>query len=263
MLPGCAAMTPVTASAGTASPFPSVPPASERTMSPKPSPETTATPAPAPTSAPTSAPAAVEPTKEPAATDEAGSGHSQAIVVIATGHTAKVTLYEQTGGVWEKLVDTKGCVGKNGITADKREGDKKTPSGVFALSFAFGTEKPDTGLDFRQITNDSYWVDDADSEYYNTWQEGYKGWKSAEKLSEYARYYHYAVATDFNAKCEPGRGSAIFLHCKLKAYTSGCVAVPESALLAMLKRLDPAKKPVIIIASSKKDAEKHGIIDIP
>lgn len=173
-----------------------------------------------------------------------------------------MTLYERVGGKWTKLVDTKGCVGRAGVTSDKREGDRKTPKGVFPLTFAFGVKEPETKLEFRLITDESYWVDDADSGYYNTWQEGYKGWKSAEKLSEYSDYYRYAVAIGYNTECTPGLGSAIFLHCKRKAYTTGCVAIPESALLEMLKLLDPDKSPVIIITSSVKDAESHGILDI-
>ncbi len=187
---------------------------------------------------------------------------AQAVVVIASGHTAKAAFYERTGGEWTKLVDTKGCVGKAGITSDKREGDKKTPKGVFPLTFAFGIKVPETKMEFRQITDESYWVDDASSEYYNTWQEGCKGWKSAEKLSEYADYYRYAIAIGYNQECTPGMGSAIFLHCKRKAHTTGCIAVPERALLDMLKLLDPDKRPVIIIASSVREAESHGILDI-
>jgi L,D-peptidoglycan transpeptidase YkuD (ErfK/YbiS/YcfS/YnhG family) len=159
-------------------------------------------------------------------------------------------------------VEADGCVGKNGVTKKKREGDMKTPAGVYGLSFAFGTEKPGTALPFRPITDESYWVDDPESEYYNTWQEGKKDWKSAEKLSEYPKYYHYAVAVAYNEACTPGLGSAIFLHCKAKAYTSGCIAVPEARLLQMLKRLDPSKKPVILIGKNKKAIESYGIVEL-
>ena len=44
-----------------------------------------------------------------------------------------------------------------------------------------------------------------------------------------------------------GKGSAIFLHCMTGNYTAGFVAVPENDMLYILKRLDTAKNPIIII----------------
>jgi L,D-peptidoglycan transpeptidase YkuD (ErfK/YbiS/YcfS/YnhG family) len=44
----------------------------------------------------------------------------------------------------------RGYVGKNGVASRKREGDGKTPAGLFRLGTAFGVrEKPDTRMSYR------------------------------------------------------------------------------------------------------------------
>lgn len=92
-------------------------------------------------------------------------------------------------------------------------------------------------------------MDDPDSPLYNRWVEsGDIKWKSAERLADYPQAYKYAVVINYNmSPTVPGKGSAIFLHCMTGSYTAGCVAVPENDMALILKWLDPAKAPVIII----------------
>jgi L,D-peptidoglycan transpeptidase YkuD (ErfK/YbiS/YcfS/YnhG family) len=136
--------------------------------------------------------------------------------------------------------------GQNGINESKKEGDGCTPAGLFRLGHAFGIrEKPETKMSYLKVTADSFWWDDAASPHYNTWVEGMiiDGWQSAERLLDYPREYSYGVVIEYNtAERMPGKGSAVFLHCGSKP-TSGCVAVPEAALLRILKWLDPEKRP--------------------
>jgi L,D-peptidoglycan transpeptidase YkuD (ErfK/YbiS/YcfS/YnhG family) len=144
-------------------------------------------------------------------------------------------------------------VGRNGVSFDKVEGDGGTPGGLYAIGFAFGNmEKPETGLEYRKVTGQSYWVDDPDSGYYNQWVEGgeNRDWKSAEHLSESKNAYAYAAVIEYNTGYEKiaGKGSAIFLHCGLSP-TSGCVAVGESDMLKLLGWLKADKNPHILIVS--------------
>jgi L,D-peptidoglycan transpeptidase YkuD (ErfK/YbiS/YcfS/YnhG family) len=142
-------------------------------------------------------------------------------------------------------------VGRNGVSADKREGDGCTPAGLFGFGFAFGNSaKPETGMTWRDVTSDSYWVDDPNSLYYNQWVEGRDNadWTSAEHLSESPKNYAYAVVVDYNTENTiAGNGSAIFLHCKTEP-TSGCVAAPQESILKILKWLSEGKNPGILIA---------------
>lgn len=121
---------------------------------------------------------------------------------------------------------------------------------MFPLGFAFGTS-PMNGLkvEYRQINNNCYWVDDSLSPLYNQWVESSNiNWNSAEHLIDYHDAYKYSVVIDYNTEpAEPYKGSAMFIHCMTGTYTAGCVAVPENDMLIILKWLDSSKDPVIII----------------
>ncbi len=107
----------------------------------------------------------------------------------------------------------------------------------------------DLSVEYRQINNNCYWVDDPESPLYNQWTESDTvTWNSAEHLSDYPLAYKYAVVINYNMNpIVPNKGSAIFLHCMTGSYTAGCVAVPEYDMLYILKWLDSSKNPIIII----------------
>lgn len=178
---------------------------------------------------------------------------SQIILAAAKGATAEISCYENKQGDWEyneTLGIMSGFIGKNGVSANKREGDGCTPAGLFRLGSAFGNkEKPETKMPYRIVTENSFWVDDPKSGRYNTWVEGLflNDWDSAEHLAVYKDSYAYAVVIEYNTlNILPEKGSAIFLHCGFKP-TSGCVALPEAQLLKILKWFEPEKLPGILI----------------
>ncbi len=177
---------------------------------------------------------------------------NQAIVVVGTGgYKVDVLLYEKdNSGKWNKTISTKGFVGKNGITDNKREGDGKTPSGVYSLGTGFGiASNPGVNINYRKVTNNDYWVDDPNSKYYNQWVDitkVQKDWNSAEHLYAYKTAYKYGVVINYNTEnIVPGKGSAIFLHNSTGSYTAGCVSVSESNLVNIMKRLTQNSKIVI------------------
>ena len=94
--------------------------------------------------------------------------------------------------------------GLNGVapTGEKREGDSRTPSGVFRLGFGFGV-RPDPGVVFgwRRTTTRDVWVDDSRSSLYNTWQETPADgrWSSAEQLYVPGTYDDVQVIDRANA----------------------------------------------------------------
>jgi L,D-peptidoglycan transpeptidase YkuD (ErfK/YbiS/YcfS/YnhG family) len=47
----------------------------------------------------------------------------------------------------------------------------------------------------------------------------------------------------------PGAGSAIFLHVSTGGATAGCVSLPSASLLAVLRWLDPAQQPRIVMGT--------------
>ena len=131
-------------------------------------------------------------------------------------------------------------IGKNGVTFNKQEGDGKTPLGLYDIGFAFGTEDLEGKISYqyRKITENSYWVDDINSDKYNQWVElnGIKEWNSAEHLIEFPVQYKYGLVIEYNTKnIIKNAGSAIFLHVAKNLYTAGCIAIKEEDMLRVLK----------------------------
>ena len=176
----------------------------------------------------------------------------QLIVVDADQEKAAISMYVcGENGLWTDAgLTTEGCVGENGVSRESYEGSRMTPAGVFPIEEAFYIEdKPETGLLTFQITENTYWVDDVESELYNQRIElaGEKTWKSAEHMIEYPDAYKYGFVVGYNMNpVEAGRGSAIFFHIGDRA-TLGCIATSEEMVLAYLKKLDETMHPFIVI----------------
>jgi L,D-peptidoglycan transpeptidase YkuD (ErfK/YbiS/YcfS/YnhG family) len=179
----------------------------------------------------------------------------QAIVVTATGPTkVQVAAWERRGDDWAVALPPRpGVIGRNGFAdpGTKREGDGKTPSGVYRLRRAFGySETEPTGLEYRPARPDDYWIDDPKSPDYNRWVSGPKPTVSHEVLRRADDFYKLAAVVEYNTEpVEAGKGSAIFLHVwgGPDSTTAGCVALAEADVAALLKWLDRAKNPVIVL----------------
>lgn len=177
----------------------------------------------------------------------------QLIVVNSYGTSAEISFFEKTGGVWDyasELYQTSGYVGSQGTSEYASEYASYTPIGLFSIGTGFGIcQNPGTGLDYFEITEDSYWVDDANSVYYNQHVEGTENqdWQSAEHLIDYQGSYNYCAFIEYNTNpIVAGKGSAIFLHVG-NAPTAGCVAISEECMIATLRWLDKNKYPHILI----------------
>lgn len=167
---------------------------------------------------------------------------TQAITVVGNGGSyATLTLHTKRNGIWTETLSCSARVGKNGITSNKREGDGKTPTGIYSFGQAFGVAgNPGTSRGWLQVNNNHYWVDDVNSPYYNKLvdasQTGIQ-WSSAEHLIGYPTAYKYAIAVNYNTACTPGAGSAIFLHCSTGGSTAGCISVSQVNMIRILQSL--------------------------
>lgn len=178
-------------------------------------------------------------------------GCAQLVTVDSDGTSAQIDLYLLENNQWQRqeLLSCGGYVGKNGTTAQKQEGDKATPKGLYPVEMAFYiAEAPQTGLSSFQITEDTYWVDDPESVYYNRRVEGTqnKDWTSAEHMLSYPASYEYGFVIGYNAEQIPNAGSAIFFHVSDHP-TAGCIATDRAFVLQYLAALDEAKNPYILI----------------
>lgn len=141
----------------------------------------------------------------------------------------------------------------------KKEGDQKTPMGVFELGplFGFAAQSPfKNKFSYLPLTRTSECVDDKTSHYYNQLIDRAKirnlDWHSSEKMREISQYQVGAVVQYNTHSPIPGAGSCIFLHVWREAGqgTAGCVAMKKSDLMQLLAWLDPRQKPVIAIFSN-------------
>lgn len=189
-------------------------------------------------------------------------------IILICGHKnnkTRVTVNDYTkdsSGNWTKNWAVRGIVGANGISTDKKEGDKKTPEGVFKATMNFGLKdnpgtKESSKLPYHKIVEGDFWVDDSESKYYNqlvNTSNIAKDWNSAEDLISASPYYNYAVALNYNTEAVPYKGSAIFIHATKTAYdtySSGCVRIPEEYMKKILSSIDENTKIVIIENESK------------
>tara|TARA_B100000900_G_scaffold386945_1_gene377802 strand:+ start:1488 stop:1982 length:495 start_codon:yes stop_codon:yes gene_type:complete len=133
------------------------------------------------------------------------------------------------------------CIGKKGSTSNKKEGDKKTPKGTYAIENLYfrkdRIKKPSTLLKCIEIKENIGWCDDIRfPKKYNKLIIIDKKFKY-EKLKRNDYKYDLLIPIKYNFK-KPvvGKGSCIFIHLT-KNYkpTAGCIALKEKDFLIMLK----------------------------
>jgi L,D-peptidoglycan transpeptidase YkuD (ErfK/YbiS/YcfS/YnhG family) len=190
---------------------------------------------------------------------------TQVVTVVATDSqatTATLQMWNKAPGGWIPAAPPVTAeVGRSGLSAYVSEGAKATPIGSFALTQAFGRDSdPGTALPYFQTTPDDWWISEP-GPLYNTHQNCSSDCafdtgtgNPNEHLYYEIPYYDYAVVIDYNTAnagpVVPGAGSAFFLHVTTGKPTLGCVAIPTSALLPLMRWLDPARHPRILIGTA-------------
>ena len=143
------------------------------------------------------------------------------------------------------------CIGKKGSTRNKKEGDKKTPKGIFEIENLYfrkdRKEKPSTLLKCIQIKKDMGWCDDMS--YPKKYNKLFKIEKKIkhEKLERQDYRYDFLIPIKYNFNNPiTGKGSCIFIHLT-KDYkpTAGCIALKEKDFLIMLKLIKKNSKIII------------------
>ncbi|MFF2075575.1 L,D-transpeptidase family protein [Kitasatospora sp. NPDC058162] len=170
-------------------------------------------------------------------------------VVVATGQgkdTDKnsVTLWTRTPeGRWLAGETWQGHNGKNGWTTDHNEGDLRSPIGVFDLTDAGGRNaNPGSKLPY-----------DKDASFVVS-GTGFFG-------DQLAGSFDYVVAINYNrvAGSSPldmrrpmgsKKGGGIWLHVDHDGPTHGCVSIPEDKMAQLIRTLDPAAHPVIVMGDA-------------
>jgi L,D-peptidoglycan transpeptidase YkuD (ErfK/YbiS/YcfS/YnhG family) len=133
------------------------------------------------------------------------------------------------------------CIGKKGSTVNKREGDKKTPKGIFEIeSLYFRKDRVKIqkySLKHIAIKDTMGWCDDINyPKKYNKLIYIDKKLKH-EKLKRKDYKYDLLIPIKYNFnKPITGLGSCIFIHLtKNYTPTAGCIALRKKDFLIMLK----------------------------
>ena len=143
------------------------------------------------------------------------------------------------------------ALGKNGIAKRKKEGDKKTPAGLFSLGKVYYRKDKirdlKTNLKKIVIKKKMAWCDDPNNKFYN--KLTFTNDKSKEKLYRKDNLYNIIVVINYNIKpIIKNKGSAIFIHLARKNYsgTMGCIGLKKKDLLEILKTVKKRTKIKII-----------------
>ena len=139
------------------------------------------------------------------------------------------------------------CIGKNGSTSNKIEGDKKTPKGIFYLGPVFyrkdRIKNLVTKLKKKKINRLMGWCDDVKNQKYNKLIKINKKIKH-EKLFQKKKNYDLIIPIKYNTiKTKKNKGSAIFIHLTENyKKTAGCIALKKNDLLILLKLINKNTK---------------------
>ena len=159
------------------------------------------------------------------------------IIILKNKHTLQIDEFS-----------FKCCIGKNGSSVIKKEGDKKTPKGIFKIENLYyrkdRLERPLTSLKCIEIKNNMGWCDDIyHPKKYNKLIKTSIQIKH-EKLKRSDHKYDLLIPIKYNFdKPEVKLGSCIFIHLT-KDYkpTAGCIGLKEKDFLIMLKIINKNTK---------------------
>jgi D-alanyl-D-alanine dipeptidase len=178
--------------------------------------------------------------------------------------------FELNDRMWEQAGPTIAVVlGSNGLAwgrgmhplpqpgREKKEGDGRSPAGIFQLPYAFGAAAPDAvreiKLPYVQCTATVECVEDPKSSEYNIMLDRRSverpDWKSSEKMRREDGEYELGIFVAHNTDpAQPGAGSCVFLHVWRgpKASTGGGTGMSLGAIESLLGWLDPQAHPVLV-----------------
>jgi L,D-peptidoglycan transpeptidase YkuD (ErfK/YbiS/YcfS/YnhG family) len=132
----------------------------------------------------------------------------------------------------------------------------RTPRGVYNLGQAFGVQPdPGAGVPYLHVDRNDVWTGSLGT-VINQHQRCAPGtcpasYGAAERLSSYPQQYAYGAVIGYNMAptygtgAVYGKGSAFFLHVMNSYPTGGCVSLPQSQVIWVLRWMKSAQNPII------------------
>ncbi|MGA0586989.1 L,D-transpeptidase family protein [Dyella sp. KRB-257] len=170
------------------------------------------------------------------------------------------------GASWPVVIGKRGAAWGLGLQpprADgpvKREGDNRSPAGVFRIGTAFGYAKTlATAMPYRALGATDWCMDVSGARYYNRIVDAQVvGADAVKGSSEPMRRdihvhgdqrYRMGFVIDSNPGAKPGAGSCIFGHlwASPTTGTAGCTAMTPESMRSLLGWLRPEDHPVFVL----------------
>ena len=187
----------------------------------------------------------------------------QLVTVVAAGRrssTGSLRLWRKADRCWLPVDGPwTAHLGANGVSVRKREGDKTTPAGSFGFEATMYGLGPNPGVRYayHRIVCGDWWVEDPRSPFYNRFHHVPCGSRppfrvTSEDLSRSPISYRHLAVIAYNTQpIIPGRGSGIFLHVSARGQpTLGCISLTLAQLVSVLRWLNPASLPRIVIGTA-------------
>ena len=140
----------------------------------------------------------------------------------------------------------------------KKEGDMRTPAGIFPLGpvFGFGPSYiKKIAMPYKEITKTTVCVNDSQSRFYNHIVDSKKfknpDWKTADTMRQNPENL-WGIVVDYNnhkPKAIANDGSCFFMHIATQGLqtTAGSIALPQTAIENLITWLKPNKRPLLVI----------------
>ncbi|MBU6171093.1 MAG: L,D-transpeptidase family protein [Verrucomicrobia bacterium] len=185
---------------------------------------------------------------------------------------ATLQLFQKSGNQWQPQGEAwKARLGKNGLiwghglhplpknALIKKEGDMRSPAGVFSIGGAWGFDpsiRKHPLLPYRKVTPQDLWVEDPSSPRYNQHlilnQPPSSAWEKKQQMkqSDPAHALKLYIGHNSPPHTIPGDGSSIFFHIWRAGGakpTAGCTTMDETKLRQLIARIDPSRNPIYVL----------------
>ncbi len=215
-------------------------------------------------------------------------------MIVVTTHdwdspTARLQRYERRDSDWQKIGGGHDVsIGRSGAGwglglhpmpqsgPQKREGDGRSPAGVFALSSTFGyAAQQITAMGYQPMHATDYCIDVPTSPLYNRIVDTtHESASSVAGSTEPMRLdlvndgdprYAMGIVVDHNPQAVSGMGSCIFMHLwrQIDEATAGCTAMPEPDMQALFDWLDPTRHPVLVLLPESEYTQRVDAWQLP
>lgn len=158
----------------------------------------------------------------------------------------------------------------------KREGDQRSPAGIFELGTSFGyAAQRQYKMPYLALSKDDFCIDNMHSAYYNQIVDrqvvGLSAIKNSTEPMRRDLYlngdqlYKLGFILRQNNQNIPGYGSCVFVHLRdnVNATTAGCTAMDEGDMKELLLWLKPEFHPVFTLLPVEAYKAKKFMLHLP